>query len=204
MKNLFLIASILFFAGGLSTKAQTLQPGDGIKILFYNISDQISGDYYIQEDGTVRLPFLGRIDAVNRDIKSLKEEVYQKYSKLYVNPELTVLALMKVNILGEVRNPGFYYVTGIDKLSDLLAKAGGSNVDASLGDIKIIRNEQETEIDGNKVIENGSKLDDIGLRSGDRVFISRKWLSGSNTTIIISIVSAITSLAVAVIYSTRK
>ena len=27
--------------------AQTLSPGDGIRIIFYNITDPISGDYFV-------------------------------------------------------------------------------------------------------------------------------------------------------------
>lgn len=204
MKKLIYFVIIFVLTAGIKSQAQTLLPGDGIKIIFYNISDSISGEYFIQDNGNVSLPYLGQIAAANRSIDSIRTEIYAKYSKLYKNPEITVLPLIKINILGEVRNPGFYYVTGVEKLSDLIAKAGGTNVEADLSNIYITRKDKEFEINGQKIIEKGSKLNDIGLQSGDQIYISRKWLNGSNTTIIISVVSAVTSILAAIIYTNRK
>ena len=200
MKKLLFITFILFISINLKNNAQSLQPGDGLKLIFYNITDTISGDYYIQEDGTISLPYLGKILAAHRNIDSLKAEIYNKYSTLYKNPELTILPLIRVNIFGEVKTPGFYYVTGTDKLSDLIAKAGGTTTDADLSDIVITRNGKEIQIDGEKVIENGSKLDDIGLQSGDQIDVTRKWFSGTTSTIIITAVSVIASLVIALFY----
>ncbi len=201
-----LIYFILFFLilSAVKSEAQTLLPGDGVKIIFYNISDPITGEYFIQDNGNISLPYLGQIAAADRSIDSVRAEICEKYGKLYKNPEITVLPLIKINILGEVRNPGFYYVTGIEKLSDLIAKAGGTTLEADLSNIYITRKDKEFEINGEKIIEKGSKLDDIGLQSGDQIYISRKWLNGSNTTIIISVVSAVTSILAAIIYTNRK
>ena len=184
--------------------AQTLSPGDGIRILFYNITDPISGDYFVQKDESLMLPYLGRINLLNKGYDSVKKEIITKYSSLYRNPEISILPLLKVNILGEVRIPGFYYVTGIEKLSDLIAKAGGLTSDADVDDIFITRNNKKIEIDGQKIIESGSKIDDIGLQSGDAIYISRRWFSGNTSTIIISSIAAVTTLIAAIIYTNRR
>ena len=183
--------------------AQTLMPGDGIRILFYNISDPISGDYFVQKDESLMLPYLGKINILKRGFDSVKKEIVIKYSSLYRNPEISILPLLKVNILGEVRTPGFYYVTGIEKLPDLIAKAGGTTPDADLEDIYITRNDQKIEIDGQKIIESNSKINDIGLQSGDGIYITRRWFTGSNSTIIISAIAALTSIIAAIIYTQR-
>lgn len=203
MKTLFYFLIILFITASCKNYSQTLQPGDGLKLIFYNITDSISGDYYIQDDGTISLPYLGKISAANKNIDSLKTEIYNKYSTLYKNPELTILPLIRVNIFGEVKTPGFYYVTGTDKLSDLIAKAGGTTADADLSDIVITRNGKEIQINGTKVIENGSKLDDIGLQSGDQIDVTREWFTGTTSTIIISTFSIIAALLTALIYSKK-
>ena len=198
--------SILFLVIIISSIhfAQTLSPGDGIRILFYNITDPISGDYFVQKDESLMLPYLGRINLLNRGYDSVKKEIITKYSSLYRNPEISILPLLKVNILGEVRTPGFYYVTGIEKLSDLIAKAGGLTSDADVDDIFITRNDKKIEIDGQKIIESGSKIDDIGLQSGDAIYISRRWFSGNTSTIIISSIAAVTTLIAAIIYTNRR
>jgi polysaccharide export outer membrane protein len=199
MKRLFLGIFVLFISFSFASKAQTLKPGDGLRLIFYNISDSISGDYYILEDGSVSLPYLGKIRATDRNIDSLKQEILNKYSSLYRNPELTVLPLIRVNIFGEVNKPGYYYVTGTDKLADLIAKAGGTTSQADIGDITITRNGKEIDIDGQKVMKSGGELQDMGLRSGDQIYVARKWFSGSTQAIILASLSTLTALLIAII-----
>jgi protein involved in polysaccharide export with SLBB domain len=203
MYKLLLTLSIIVAVISNNNYAQTLQPGDGIKLIIYHISDSVSGDYYIQEDGSISLPFLGKIKAVDRNIDSLKSEINLKYNNLYKNPELTIMPIIRINVFGEVRNPGFYYVTGIDKLSDILAKAGGTTADADLGDINITRKDRKIEINGEKAIQNGSKLDDIGLQSGDQIYVTRKWFTGTTETLILSSVGVVASIILAIIYYRR-
>lgn len=203
MYKLFLALSIIVTITSNNNYAQTLQPGDGIKLIIYHISDSVSGDYYIQEDGSISLPFLGKIKAADRNIDSLKSEINLKYNNLYKNPELTIMPIIRINVFGEVRNPGFYYVTGIDKLSDILAKAGGTTTDADLGDINITRKDKKIEINGEKAIQNGSKLDDIGLQSGDQIYVTRKWFTGTTETLILSSVGVVASIILAIIYYHR-
>jgi polysaccharide export outer membrane protein len=203
MNKVFLTIYVFLIGFCFNSDAQTLQPGDGIKLILYHISDSISGEYYIQEDGFISFPFLGKIKATDRNIDSLKSEIYSKYNNLYKNPELTILPIIRINIFGEVRNPGFYYVTGIDKLSDIIAKAGGTTADADLGDINITRQNKEIEINGEKAIQNSSKLDDIGLQSGDQIYVTRKWFSGTTETVILSSVGVVASIILALIYYRR-
>ncbi len=203
MKSKLYLIFLLIIISGSHQYAQRLLPGDGIRILFYNISDPISGDYFVQKDESLMLPYLGRINTFDRNFDSVKTEIISRYASLYRNPVITVLPLLKVNILGEVRTPGYYYVTGIEKLSDLIAKAGGTTSDADLEDIYITRDDKKIEINGQKIIEMGSKLDDIGLKSGDGIYISRTWFSGNTSTIIISAIAALTTIVAALIYTTR-
>ena len=204
MKRLFLGIFVLFISFSYTSKAQTLHPGDGLRLIFYNISDSISGDYYILEDGSISLPYLGKIRVADRNVDSIKQEIYNKYSNLYRNPELTVLALIRVNIFGEVRNPGYYYVTGTDKLADLIAKAGGTTPDANVSNITITRNGKEIDIDGEKIMQSGDRLEDMGLQSGDQIYVARKWFSGSTQAIVIASLSTLTALIVALIYTKKK
>jgi protein involved in polysaccharide export with SLBB domain len=199
MNKIYLLLFISLLVSTNSIHAQALQPGDGIRLILYHVADSISGDYYIQEDGFVSLPFLGKIKAAERNIDSLKSEINSKYNELYRSPELTIMPIIRINVFGEVRIPGFYYVTGIDKLSDVIAKAGGTTPDADLGDIDITRHNTKIEINGEKAIQNGSKLDDIGLQSGDQIFVTRKWFSGTTQTVILSSMGIITSIIVAII-----
>lgn len=167
--------------------SQELNPGDGVRITFYNISDEISGDYFAQQDGNIQLPYIGLIAVVNRNFRDINTEIIAKYDSLYRNPELTVQPLFKINITGEVRTPGVYYVTGIEKMMDVIALAGGETSDADIDNIYIMRENEEITVDAEQIIKDGNKISDIGLKSGDRIFVPRQWwVSARNAGIIIS------------------
>ena len=195
MKIYIFVGIIILFNFAPGLFAQELQPGDGVRITLYNVTDKISGDYYIQNDGTIQLPYLGLLNATDRNYNSLESEITQKYDSLYRNPELTVQPLFKVNIMGEVKTPGTYYVTDVEKLSGMLALAGGTTPDANLDDIYIVRGNQEIKLDVEKIMKQGSTVSDIGVKSGDRIYVPRSWWSNTrNYTIIISAIALVITI----------
>ena len=165
----------LFFLLSLFVQAQKLNPGDGVRITFLNITDEISGDYNIQQDGNIQLPFIGLVQTTNIDYKEIKKTIYKKYSELYKDPALTIQPLLKINILGEVRTPGYYYATDI-------------------------RGNEEILLDAYELMEANKTADDIGLRSGDRIFVPRSfWADASQYGIILSGLAVLTTLLVVVL-----
>ena len=169
-----------------SSFAQELSPGDGVRITFLDIQDNISGDYYIQPDGIISLPFIGAINTNGRDFADIKNQIEFRYDSLYRDPHLSVHYLIRINILGEVRNPGFYYVTESEKFTALLALAGGTTANAELESIYVIRGTEEIDIDIESIIQEGGSVSDFGLQSGDQVFVPRTWWSDRGITIVIS------------------
>src|SRR3972149_7633215 len=186
-KKLAFLAATIFFFMSLSSFAQVLNPGDGVRITFHDITDIISGDYFVEPDGIISLPFVGNINAINRNFQDVKSQIIFRYDSLYRNPKLTVHALYRVNVLGEVRNPGYYYVTEIEKFTGILALAGGTTGNADLGSIYIIRGFKEIQLDVETIIQEGDSASDFGLRSGDQIFVPRTWWADARgVTILIS------------------
>ncbi|AFH50156.1 Periplasmic polysaccharide export protein [Ignavibacterium album JCM 16511] len=194
MKNLFLVFIVLIVVN-TNSYGQILNPGDGVRIIFYNINDNISGDYYIQQDGLLQLPFIGNIDTRNRDFKFIKNQIVSKYDSLYKNPELTVQPLLRINILGEVRNPGYYYVTDVEKITGILALAGGVTGAAASKEIYILRGDEEIELNVSELTARGNTAADFGLRSGDRIFVPRSfWADASQYAIIFSGIAVLSTV----------
>ena len=192
-KKYFILLIVVSSISGLYS--QILNPGDGVRIIFYNISDNISGDYFIQQNGFLQLPFIGNIDTRNRDFKFIKTQIVTKYDSLYKNPELTVQPLLRINILGEVRNPGYYYVTDVEKISGILALAGGVTGSAASKEIYILRGEEEIELDVSELTAKGNTAADFGLRSGDRIFVPRSfWADASQYAIIFSGIAVLSTV----------
>jgi len=196
MKNLLLILfTTLSISMSLNSYAQNLNLGDGVRISFLDIDDIITGDYFIQPNGLLHLPFIGVINTSNTDFKEIKSKIEFRYDSLYRNPHLTVNALFRINILGEVRNPGFYYVSDYEKFTAILAFAGGTTGAADLENIKLIRNFEEIYLDVETIIQEGSSATDFGLQSGDQVFVPRTWWADARGfTIILSALALIVTI----------
>jgi protein involved in polysaccharide export with SLBB domain len=197
MKNLsFILFATLFIFISLNLYAQEINPGDGVRISFLDIEDVITGDYYIQPNGLLVLPQIGIISTSNRDFKEIKSEITFRYDSLYKDPHLSVNALFRINILGAVAAPGFYYVSDYEKFTAILSFAGGTTVGADLQDIKLIRNFEAIEIDVETIIQEGSSTTDFGLQSGDQVFVPRDWWTDNGA--FVAFLFSITALALTI------
>lgn len=186
---LFFFATLCIFIS-LNSFAQKINAGDGIRLSFLEIKDVITGDYYIQPNGLINLPLIGIINTKDRDFTEIKTEIIYRYSSLYKDPQISVNALFKINILGEVRNPGFYYVSDDEKFTALLAYAGGATEAADLGNIKLIRNFKQIDIDLETIIQEGKTGSDIILQSGDQVFVPRSWWAKNSIWVTVAISAA--------------
>lgn len=184
----------IFFAGLIP--AQELNPGDGVRITFLDIQDNISGDYSIQPEDKLQLPYIGIINTNGKKFPEIKSEIITKYDSLYKNPDITVLALFRINIHGEVKNPGYYFVTEIEKLTGIIALAGGYTNAASLDEIFIIRDNKEIQLDVESIIEGGNTATDIGLKSGDQIVVPRSfWADPGRFTWIFSLIAVLVTAA---------
>ncbi len=204
-KNLFLLLGLfsLWTVQAPCTSAQNLQLGDGIRITFYNIEEPISGDYYVMQDWMIQLPYLGLVPVRNQAFQSLRTSIIESYGTIYREPELTVQPLFRINVLGEVNAPGIYYVTGFEKLTDLLAQAGGETNEADLDKIYLIRDGEQIDINAKKILKQGQILQDFGLESGDQVYVSRVGLvSLRNASLLISGLGV--AATIAAIFITRR
>ena len=176
--------------------AQRLNLGDGVRLTFYNIEDEVSGDYFVMNDWTIQLPYVGQVMVRDRIFDSIHQEILTGYEKIYRDPELTIQPLFKINILGEVRSPGVFFVTGVERLSDLMALAGGETLDADLDEVFLVRENERININARQMLKNGDVMSDLGLRSGDQVYVSRAGLvSYRNASLLISGIGVAATIA---------
>jgi len=195
MKKLFFtsILTILFSFSGLN--AQILKPGDGIRLKMLNITDKISGDYFVQKDSKIQLPYIGFFRTDSVDFTVLKNKIIAAYDSIYTKPELSVQPLYKINVFGEVVKPGIYYATGYETVTDILALAGGETTSSDLDDIYITRNGTKLNIDAEEILEDGKSLNDIGVKAGDKIFVPRSFWSKSNdASIVVSALAVVAAI----------
>lgn len=196
VKNIKIALLLVLLLSISKLSAQYLKPGDGIKISFLNIDDPVNGNYYILDNGKIQLPYLGLIQTQNKDFAKLKTELIDAYSKLYRNPELDIQALYRIDILGEVGKPGVYYLTGYESVTDLISLAGGETSDSNLENILIMRNDSKLEIDLESFLEGNNNINDIGIESGDKIFVPRTWwVRARDVSVVVSGLTVLVAVA---------
>jgi len=97
----------------------------------------------ITPEGTISLPAIGAVPAQGLTLDELKREADARYRELApgvaVTPMLAQRAPRHVFVVGEVRRPGRYELTGPTSALQSLALAGGWNGCGDLGHVVIFR-----------------------------------------------------------------
>src|SRR5437773_5896906 len=117
-------------------------PQDVLNIVVWEQTD-LSGKFAVEADGSFSFPLIGRIKAGGLTLRAVEDELKAKLADGYFkNPQVTVAVeqfrSQRVFIVGEVRNPGAYSLSGDTTLIEALARAGSTTADAG-GEVLIIR-----------------------------------------------------------------
>jgi polysaccharide export outer membrane protein len=96
----------------------------------------LTAKYAVEQDGTFVFPFIGRVKAAGATLRDIEGELRKRLADGYLrNPQVTVsidtYRSQRVLIIGEVRNPGEYQVSGDTSLLAALARAGSTTPAAS-------------------------------------------------------------------------
>jgi protein involved in polysaccharide export with SLBB domain len=111
-----------------TTANYVVGPQDVLTVNVFN-EPQLSGRFRVENDGAFDYPFLGRIQAGGAAVAEIAALVRSKLVNGYVrDPQVTVevesYRSQKVFVMGEVRAPGKYMLTGSVTLVEALAQAG--------------------------------------------------------------------------------
>lgn len=187
----------------INDDAYILGPGDIVRFDIFNVpeltNDQ-SGNrllsdnlYNVLVDGTINLPWIGRVPVQGLSLTEASETVAQRYSAFIREPFVTLTLFtprpMRVAVVGEVRRPGAY-TTGPGDAPDgvqpnpnelrtvvqAIQAAGGITQLADIRNIEVRRpqlNGPDRVIPINffALLDDGNQGQNLLLRDGDTVFI---------------------------------
>jgi protein involved in polysaccharide export with SLBB domain len=162
-----------------------LTPGDVIRVSVWE-HQEFSGQFEVDETGTIAYPVLGDIDVRNVTVAELRERLRQGLATLLNQPFVTVTPLFRIAILGEIVKPGLYTVDPTVSVIDVVALAGGPTPDANLNKILLLRGGHQQAMSLEREITHGS-LETIGVRSGDQILVARKSLTKSDIGLLLNI-----------------
>jgi len=167
-------------------------PQDILTITSYDQAD-LSGKFSVEADGTFTYPLVGRVKAGGLTLRQVEAQVKKqlKDGGFFNNPQITVAIdqykSQKVFILGEVRTPGTYTLSGDMNLIEALTRAG-STLPSSSGEAVIVHPSSKNVTgpvlpnqDGAanivrvnlRDLENGVFSQNAALRDGDTIIVSR-------------------------------
>lgn len=166
-------------------KPYTLNAGDRIAVKFY-YDPELNQELVIRPDGMISLQLINEVNACGLTPADLQVLLKEKYSKILVNPELTIIALTfsseKVYVGGEVSRPGMVALTGGMTAFQAIMQAGGYKDTGKMESVVVIRNQESEKplfltINLNLESNPQNGFNDIPIQPYDVVFIPMSTIS---------------------------
>jgi polysaccharide export outer membrane protein len=174
-------------------------PQDVLTITSYD-QTELTGKFTVESDGSFTYPYIGRVSVGGMTLRgveaSLKKELATQgfFKDAQITVAIEQYRSQKIYIVGEVRTPGAYAMSGNMQLVEALALAGSTLPTAS-GEAVVVHASNDSLLvetarpadlndprnnDPDRVarvdlreLENGDLKQNVALRSGDTVFVLR-------------------------------
>jgi protein involved in polysaccharide export with SLBB domain len=169
-------------------------PGDVLSIHVYNQTEFTESGVLVRQDGYASFNGAGEIDVDGLTVDQLTRKLTERISDLVVNPIVTVkIAQMRpatVYLAGAFKQPGMYQmnsqlnvgggaqpqtISRVDfRLANIIANAGGVNMNADLHNVEIRRkggSQESVKVDLWGMLKEGQATDDVMVQSGDTIYI---------------------------------
>jgi polysaccharide export outer membrane protein len=166
-------------------------PQDVLTITSYDQAD-LSGKFTVDVDGAFTFPLIGRFKAGGLTVRQVEDDLKRRLKDegYFRNPQVTVVVetyrSQKIFIVGEVRTPGTYTLSGNMNLVEALARAGSTLPTASAEAVIVHSGDEATgptlptaQNSENIVrvdlhdLQQGVFSQNTVLRDGDTIFIPR-------------------------------
>jgi protein involved in polysaccharide export with SLBB domain len=126
--------------------------------------------------GQLIIPEIGSLDANGKTastvIDGIKNVITRQFPEYRVESYLHGIREIRVSASGAVKAPGFYYVTPLLRIADLISRAGGWSANAALHRIVISNAGQEQrQIDLTQFLRHGELNHNPLLKAGDEILV---------------------------------
>jgi polysaccharide export outer membrane protein len=167
--------------------ATTVHPGDHIKITLLGDDKNLSGEFEVGPDSTLKRPLYNRVKVVGVPLPQLKEKLAAFLRTFQREPQFEVEPLLKVSVGGEVRSPNILFLSPQTTVADAISLAGGTTDRADLNRVTLLRDRREQLLSLQGSGLNGAIL----IRSGDQISVGA---SRNITGTVIAILGVVVSI----------
>ena len=126
--------------------------GDLLEITLFNVSEADAKvtprkvEVRVNQGGKITLPLIGDVPVAGMDTSALEQLLRERFNEYLYDPQVGVhvkeYRSQRISVMGAVRNPGVFELTGPKTLIDLLTMSGGINEQAG-NMIHVYRQERE-------------------------------------------------------------
>ncbi len=165
-------AAALASTGGASYR---LRSGDTL-IIHLRTTQLEQIESLVDENGDVKLPFIGTVRAAGFTASELEDRIQKDYVEKKIYRYLTVHVLVPTRsyfVRGEVRGPGRFSLVGSVTVLQAIATAGGYTDFADLTDVRLTRGDKTVRLNAKDIERNPEK--DIEIEAGDVIVVKRTW-----------------------------
>jgi polysaccharide biosynthesis/export protein len=136
---------------------------------------ELSGTLTVAEQGLIDVPLLGPVDVDGLTAIEIARRVETELGERFlVNPHVTVRVIeygsKEIQVLGAVKQPGLYYLTGPTTLLSLLSKAGGISKE-NIREVQVTRSDSTTIVVKLEELIGGNGNGDVLLQKGDSIYV---------------------------------
>jgi protein involved in polysaccharide export with SLBB domain len=180
-------------------KMGDFQEGDRIVVVLES-NPTATDTMQVRAGKVLQFPRMSEVSLEGVLRSELNDALRRHLSKYLTNPDVRATPLLPLSVLGNVRNPGYFYAPADYLLRDLVMRAGGPAPDADMSKAEVRRagktiwNVKETRL----AFAEGLSLDRLHLRAGDEVYVPPQRHRFQLTTIL-GLVSAAAAVSVALI-----
>ena len=178
-----------------SSGSYRLRPGDVLVITVWG-QDDYSGEFKVDETGRIPYPVLGEIDTRDKTMTQIREEIRVGLQRIFNEPFVTVNPQFNIAVLGEVNNPGLFPVDPTLTVLDIVAMAGGPGRNGNINKIQLLRGGQTLDLRFAADSVGALTLQEVGLRSGDQIMITRRGFTSDDLRTLLSILQLGLSIAI--------
>lgn len=179
-------------------KKGDFQEGDRIVVVLES-TPTVTDTMQVRAGKVLQFPHMSEVSLEGVLRSELADTLRHHLSKYLTNPEVRATPLLAVAVLGNVRNPGYFYAPADYLLRDLIMKAGGPAPDADVSKAEV-RRAGQTIWNANYVrlaFGEGLSLDRLHLHAGDELYVPplRHRLQLSTILTLLSATAAVTVAA---------
>lgn len=179
----------------------------GTQQMFGDLSSQYINGYLVEPNGTITFPIIGTITLSGLTLTEAQNRIKEKALEYLKEPSVKVKILsFKVNVSGEVVNPGLYYnYQGKLNLLEAISMANGITDNAQIKNVLVIRQgKYDTKTFNIDLTKKDIFMSEAYyLQPNDMVYVSpgkykNTRLNTPTYSLILSAISTITTLLIAV------